>query len=212
MYGSVRLGYSTGRNTSQGRPTASANCYNDQQQFGLPSYLDGLPEFNDFNAQTKPAATSLSAEGAIVEGYLRISQHDLPGQLAGYSRYKGPQRSPSTSTQEINFKTSHGVASNLWSLASTDLHTCTHSSDSGSPGMPQLVRGAEHHHDTSPITSPDAFPISAYAPSVYYPTNHLPMGRLPNMLQTADHAYGSRPYDAFRDGGSLSSNYNTVCS
>ncbi|KAK1219625.1 hypothetical protein PQX77_017637 [Marasmius sp. AFHP31] len=49
---------------------------------------------------------------------------------------------------------------------------------------------------TSSVSSLDAFPMSAYASAVGYPTNPLPMGSLPETLPTAGHDYRSMPSDA----------------
>ncbi|KAK1234592.1 hypothetical protein PQX77_002205 [Marasmius sp. AFHP31] len=82
----------------------------------------------------------------------------------------------------------------------------------GSSGMLQFGRSAQHHYRPSSITSLDAFPMSAYAPAVGYPTNAL-MGGLPSELQTANHAYHSTPYAApscFCDSAPLIHDYNTT--
>ncbi|KAK1220284.1 hypothetical protein PQX77_016962 [Marasmius sp. AFHP31] len=222
-YSPAHTGYPT---TTSSLPncTASAHPYKSHWNSILPSFPEVLPTTNEsfsvFDGIMNAASTTGQTHSTAGRS-LEILQHTILPVPSHGATSSWPHRNPYAGGA-VNDGFSHSTSTPTSSLSfPSDIYTVGHSipipgernfQTVGSPGTSRFERRVEHDHRTSPITSSGAFPMSPYTPAAGYPSNPLPMGGLPDILQTAGHDYRSIPFDAangFYDGAPMFHNHNT---
>ncbi|KAK1226382.1 hypothetical protein PQX77_010644 [Marasmius sp. AFHP31] len=223
-YSLAHTGYPPNTISLPHRRTAFADLYESHWNSSFPNSSEVLlttnHSFSVFDGLTNAASTIGQTEGTAGQS-LEMPRHTvLPVPSHGLTS-PWPHRNAYAGAAVTN-RVPHFTPTPTSSLSSpSDIYAVGHPMPIpgerspqrvGSSGMPQFGRSAQHHYRPSSITSLDAFPMSAYAPAVGYPTNAL-MGGLPSELQTANHAYHSMPYAApscFCDSAPLIRDYNTT--
>ncbi|KAK1226502.1 hypothetical protein PQX77_010510 [Marasmius sp. AFHP31] len=218
-YSPAHTGYPT---TTSSLPncTASAHPYKSHWNSILPSFPEVLPTTNESFSMLDGIVNAASTTGQTHTTAVRpleILQHTILPVPSHGATSSWPHRNAYTGAAATNGFPHSTPAPTSSRSSPSNVHTVGHSmlipggdnpQTVGSLGMLQFGRSAEHHHRTSPITSPNAFPMSPCTPAVGYPTNPLPMGVFP---ETAGHDYRLMSSDAansFYTGVPMIHNHN----
>ncbi|KAK1226505.1 hypothetical protein PQX77_010513 [Marasmius sp. AFHP31] len=210
-HSSTHMGYPPTTDPLLTHRTAPAEPHENRQNSFLPSYPESLPttnlSFNVIHRIMTTASTTAQTEGSARQA-LKTPQDTIAAVSSHGTTFPSPQWDAYASAPVTNGfphstlapMSSLSSPSNIYAIGHAMPIPREHSPQTiGSSGMSQFDRGGEHHHHSTPVTSPDAFPMSAYAPAVGYPTNPPPIGSLPEMLPTAGYDYRLMPSDGLCD-------------